>query len=61
MIVDAKAVFISSVMFTHALRCVTLSVGTGAFISFLVAAATRCNCLHVFLLVITSSLDGACI
>jgi len=64
MVVDAKAVFISSVIFTRALLRVTLSVGTGGFFSFLVAflvaAATRRECLRVFLLVITSSLDGAC-
>jgi len=66
MVVDAKAVFISSVRFTCSLPAlrVTLSVGTGAFFSclvaFLVAAATRRECLCVFLLTITSSLDGAC-
>jgi len=60
MVVDAKAEFISSVIFTRALLLVTLSVGTGAFFSFLVAAATRRNCLRVFLLVITSSL-GTCV
>ena len=67
MVVNAKAVFISSVIFTCALPAlrVTLSVGTGACFSFLVvflvAAATQRNCLRVFLLVITMSLDGACI
>jgi len=64
MVVNAKALFISSVIFTHALLRVTLSVGTGAFFSFLetclVAAATCRECLCVFLFVITSSFNGAC-
>jgi hypothetical protein len=39
MVVNVKAVFISLVIFTRALPAlhVTLSVGTGAFFSFLVA------------------------
>jgi hypothetical protein len=53
MVVHAKVVFISSVIFTRALLLVALSVGTGAFFSFLLAAATRRNCLGVFLLVMT--------
>jgi hypothetical protein len=61
MVVDAKVVFISSVIFRGALLLVTLSVGTGAVFSFLLAVATRRNCHRVFLLVTTSSLDRACI
>jgi len=66
MVLDAKAVYISSVIFTRALPalCVTLSVGTGAFfyvlVALLVAAATRRNCVRLFLFVMTSSL-GTCV
>jgi len=47
------------VTFTRALLLLTLSVGTRAVFSFLVAAATRHISLPVFLLVLPSCLDEA--
>lgn len=62
MVADGKAEYISLLIFTRALPVlrVTLSVGTGAVFPFLVGAATRCSCLCVSLLVMTSSV-GTCV
>jgi hypothetical protein len=59
MVVDAKAVFISWEIFTRAVPAlsVTLSEVTGAVFSFLVAAATRRSCLHVYVLLIVMGLE----